>query len=62
MPFSSEKVYEQEDMVKKRSEQVFSSEKREDIWAIVLASIIFLLSIIWPEGIYRFFTKTLFLF
>lgn len=62
MSTSSEEVNEQEGEVQKRSEEVLSSERREDIWAIVLAAIILLLSYIMPESIYHFFKKTLFLF
>jgi NTP pyrophosphatase (non-canonical NTP hydrolase) len=62
MSTSSEEVNEHVDEVQKRSEEVLSSERREDIWAILLAVIIFLLSVIWPEPIYHFFKKTLFFF
>jgi hypothetical protein len=44
------------------AEEVFSSEKREDIWAIVIVAVIFLLSVAFPTQVYHFFTKALFLF
>ena len=50
------------DEIQKRSQDVFSSEKREDIWAILLALFIFILSYIAPDAIHHFFKKTLFLF
>jgi len=53
---------ENQDEVQKRAEDVFSSEKREDIWAILLAVMIFILSYIAPNAIHHFFKKTLFLF
>ena len=42
--------------------EVFSSEKREDIWAIIIAMGIFLLSVAFPGQIYRFFNNVLYLF
>ncbi len=42
--------------------QVLSSEKREDIWAIVIAGIILLLCSVNPDAIHTFFKKTLFIF
>ena len=39
-----------------------SSEKREDIWALIIASVIMLISFVSPEGVYRFFKEVLFLF
>jgi len=44
------------------AKEVFSSEKREDIWAIIIAVGVFLLSTAFPEQIHVFFTKVLFLF
>ncbi len=41
---------------------VYSSEKREDIWAIIIAAIIFLLSVAFPGPIYQFFNKMLYVF
>jgi hypothetical protein len=46
----------------KVAEKVFSSEKREDIWAIVIALGIFVLSLTFPEQVYNFFRDTLYLF
>ncbi len=48
--------------LKDTSERVLSSEKREDIWAIIIAGIILLLSAINPDAVYTFFKKTLFMF
>ncbi len=42
--------------------EVFSSEKREDIWAIIIAMGIFLLSVAFPDQIDYFFNKVLYLF
>ena len=42
--------------------EVFSSEKREDIWAIIIAMGIFLLSVAFPGQIHHFFNKVLYLF
>ena len=39
-----------------------SSEKREDIWALIIASVVMLIAFAAPEGVYRFFTEILFLF
>ena len=39
-----------------------SSEKREDIWALIIASVVMLISFVAPEGVYRFFKEVLFLF
>ena len=44
------------------AEEVFSSEKREDIWAILIVLAIFLLSIAFPAQLHHFFSKTLYLF
>jgi hypothetical protein len=44
------------------AEKVFSSEKREDIWAIVIALGIFVFSLAFPEQVYNFFRDTLYLF
>ena len=44
------------------AEDVFSSEKREDIWAIIIVAVIFLLSAAFPTQVYHFFTKALYLF
>lgn len=59
----SEDVDQQQDSeVKHVAEEVFSSEKREDIWAIVIVLAIFLLSIAFPAQLHQFFSKTLYLF
>lgn len=42
--------------------EVFSSEKREDIWAIIIVMGIFLLSVAFPDQTYHFFNKVLYLF
>ena len=44
------------------AEEVFSSEKREDIWAIIIATGIFLLSVAFPGQIDHFFNRVLYLF
>jgi len=44
------------------ADDVFSSEKREDIWAILIAVAILILSFAFPEQIYHFFKKGLYLF
>ena len=44
------------------AEEAFSSEKREDIWALLIAMAILLLSVAFPEQIRHFFSSTLYLF
>ena len=44
------------------ADEAFSSEKREDIWALVIAMAILLLSVAFPEQIRHFFSSTLYLF
>lgn len=44
------------------SGDVFSSEKREDIWALIIVVAVFLFCVAFPSQIYHFFTQTLFLF
>ena len=44
------------------AEEAFSSEKREDIWALIIAMAILLLSVAFPEQIRHFFSSTLYLF
>jgi hypothetical protein len=51
----------QEDL-EKRSEDVFSAERREDLWAIIIALIVVLLSFPFHEQIAHFFKETLILF
>jgi hypothetical protein len=43
-------------------QEVFTSEKREDIWAIIIVIVIFLLSVAFPDQIYQFFNNSLYLF
>lgn len=59
-PDISDKQHKSE--VEHVAEVVFSSEKREDIWAIVIVTGIFLLSVAFPAQVYHFFNKVLFLF
>ena len=42
--------------------EIFSSEKREDVWAIIIVIVIFLLSIAFPDQIFQFFNNSLYLF
>ena len=44
------------------ADEAFSSEKREDIWALLIAMAILLLSVAFPEQIRHFFSSTLYLF
>ncbi|MYJ96033.1 MAG: hypothetical protein F4053_10735 [Proteobacteria bacterium] len=44
------------------AEEAFSSEKREDIWALIIAMAILLFSVAFPEQIRHFFSSTLYLF
>ena len=39
-----------------------SSAKREDIWALIIAGVVLLISFASPEGVYRLFKEGLFLF
>ena len=39
-----------------------SSAKREDIWALIIAGIVMLLSIAAPEAVYNLFKKALYIF
>ncbi len=39
-----------------------SSAKREDIWALIIAGIVMLISIAAPEAVYNFFKKMLYVF
>ncbi len=43
-------------------QEVFSSEKREDIWAIIIVIGVFLLSVAFPGQLYHFFNNVLYLF
>ena len=53
---------EQESELEHMAEEVFSSEKREDIWAIIIAMGILILSVAFPDQIYHFFRQALYLF
>lgn len=53
---------EQESELQYMAEDVFSSEKREDIWALIIAIGIFILSAAFPDQIHHFFSKALYLF
>jgi hypothetical protein len=44
------------------AEEVISSEKREDIWAIIIAMLTLILCVAFPEQIYSFFKKVLYFF
>ena len=44
------------------AEEVISSEKREDIWAIIIAMLTLILCVAFPEQIYNFFKKALYFF
>ena len=44
------------------AEQAFFSEKREDIWALIVAVGILLLSVVFPDQIHQFFSAQLYLF
>ena len=46
----------------KVADEVFSSEEREDIWAILIALGIFVVSLVFPEQIHNFFQNALYLF
>ena len=43
-------------------EKGLSSAKREDIWALIIAGIVMLLSIAAPEAVYNLFKKVLYIF
>jgi len=59
-PENPEQQHETE--LRHMAEDVFSSEKREDIWAILIAVIVLICSLIFPQQFHDFFTKTLYLF
>jgi len=44
------------------AEDVFSSEKREDIWAIILAVAILICSLVFPQQFHDFFANALYFF
>ena len=39
-----------------------SSAKREDIWALIIAGIVMLISMVAPETVYHIFKKLLYIF
>ena len=49
-------------LVEDVSEEMFSSEKREDTWALIIAFGILVLSVALPSQIYDFFRNSLYLF
>ncbi len=53
---------QQETKQKHIVQEVFSSEKREDVWAIIIVIVIFLLSVAFPDQTYQFFNNSLYLF
>jgi hypothetical protein len=53
---------QQKSEVEHTAEEVFSSEKREDIWAMIIVMVIFLLSVAFPAQVQHFFSKVLYLF
>ena len=53
---------QQQSEVEHVAEEVFSSEKREDIWAITIVVIVFLFSAACPTQVHHFFSQLLFLF
>ena len=53
---------QQKSEVEYTAEEVFTSEKREDIWAIIIVMAIFLLSVAFPAKVHHFFSKVLYLF
>ena len=53
---------QQQSEVEHTAEEVFSSEKREDVWAIIIAAGIFLLSVAFPDQVHYLFSKALYLF
>ena len=44
------------------ADEVFSSEKREDIWAIIIAAGVLLVSVAFPDQVHYLFSKALYLF
>ena len=58
-PDTSEK---QQHLVEDVAEEMFSSEKREDTWALIIAFGILLVSVAFPNQIFHFFRNVLYLF
>jgi len=48
------------DALAQKSQDVFSSERREDYWAILIAILTLILCYFFPDQVYNFFKKTLF--
>lgn len=44
------------------AEEPVSSEKREDIWALLIAGGILIVSVAFPDQVYHFFRNALYLF
>ena len=61
-PTASDKKQEQEPELERFAQEVFSSEKREDIWAIIIAMGVLVLSLAFPDQVYHFFKYGLYLF
>lgn len=59
-PDASDK--QQKSEPERMAEEVFSSEKREDIWALIIAISILILSVAFPDQIYHFFKNVLYVF
>ena len=53
---------QQQSEVEHTAEEVFSSEKREDVWAIIIAAVIFLISVVFPDQLHFFFSNVLYVF
>ena len=53
---------EHETELRHMAEDVFSSEKREDIWAIIIAVAILICCLAFPQQFHDFFAKALYLF
>ncbi|MGH8671742.1 MAG: hypothetical protein ACREUA_06865 [Burkholderiales bacterium] len=51
-----------EEQLERKADEVFSSERREDYWAILIVMAVLVLALFFPEAIYSFFQKTLYLF
>lgn len=59
-PETPDKEHETE--LQHMAEDVFTSEKREDIWAIIIAVAFLICSLLFPEQFHDFFSKSLYLF
>jgi hypothetical protein len=46
--------------LQKKAEEVFSSERREDYWAIIVAIMTLILCYFFPDRIYNFFKTSLY--